>query len=173
MNCVIFVIMTKRAFKYRFYPTPEQEQLLAQTFGCVRFVYNHILRWRTDEYYKNGNSVNYNTASKQLTELKKNPDHQWLKDVSSVPIQQALRHQQTAFKNFWGRQSEVSNFQEEARKTECHLCGFRFQHERRTTIHCQKQRTTEYPLEQRAFLRTLQHHDQQRQGRKVFRFHAL
>ena len=110
MNCVIFVIMTKRAFKYRFYPTPEQEQLLAQTFGCVRFVYNHILRWRTDEYYKNGNSVNYNTASKQLTELKKNPDHQWLKDVSSVPIQQALRHQQTAFKNFWEGRAKYPTF---------------------------------------------------------------
>ena len=44
---------TKRAYKYRFYPTPEQEVLLSQTFGCVRFAYNHILRWRTDEYYKN------------------------------------------------------------------------------------------------------------------------
>ncbi|TZF51134.1 helix-turn-helix domain-containing protein, partial [Salmonella enterica subsp. enterica serovar Typhimurium] len=38
----------KRAYKYRFYPTTEQAELLAQTFGCVRFVYNSILRWRTD-----------------------------------------------------------------------------------------------------------------------------
>ena len=73
----------KRACKYRFYPTVEQEKLLAQTFGCVRFVYNHILRWRTDEYYKNGNSVNYNDASKQLTELKKNPDYPWLKGCAA------------------------------------------------------------------------------------------
>ena len=102
--------MTKRAYKYRFYPTPEQKTLFSQTFGCVRFVYNHILRWRTDEYYENGNSVNYNTASKQLTELKKNPDHQWLKDVSSVPIQQALRHQQTAFKNFWEGRAKYPTF---------------------------------------------------------------
>ncbi|ENY2751925.1 helix-turn-helix domain-containing protein, partial [Salmonella enterica] len=45
----------KRAYKYRFYPTPEQAEqaeLLAQTFGCVRFVYNSILRWRTDAYYE-------------------------------------------------------------------------------------------------------------------------
>ena len=73
--------MTKRAYKYRFYPTFEQETLLAQTFGLWRFVYNHILRWRTDEYYQNGNSINYNQASKKLTELKKNPDCLWLKDV--------------------------------------------------------------------------------------------
>lgn len=71
---------TKRAYKYRFYPTLEQEILLAQTFGCVRFAYNHILRWRTDEYYKNANSVNYDATSKQLTELKKNLEYQWLND---------------------------------------------------------------------------------------------
>ncbi|GAB3477456.1 hypothetical protein GCM10027398_33070 [Azotobacter salinestris] len=43
--------MTKRAYKYRFYPTPEQAELLARTFGCVRSVYNRILRWRTDAFY--------------------------------------------------------------------------------------------------------------------------
>ncbi|WP_263080185.1 transposase [Endozoicomonas sp. Mp262] len=107
---------TKRAYKYRFYPTVEQEKLLAQTFGCVRFVYNHILRWRTDEYYKNGNSVNYNDASKQLTELKNNSEYQWLKDVSSVPIQQSLRHQQTAFKNFWEGRAKYPTFKKKHSK---------------------------------------------------------
>ena len=52
-------------------------------------------------HYKNGNSVNYNAAFKKLTELKKNPDFAWLNEVSSVSIQQSLRHQQLAFKNFW------------------------------------------------------------------------
>ena len=108
--------MTKRAYKYRFYPTFEQETLLAQTFGCVRFVYNHILRWRTDEYYQNGNSINYNQASKKLTELKKNPDCLWLKDVSSVPIQQSLRHQQTAFKNFWEGRTKYPTFKKKHAK---------------------------------------------------------
>jgi putative transposase len=40
--------MTKRAQKYRFYPTDEQARLFAQAFSCVRVVYNNILRWRTD-----------------------------------------------------------------------------------------------------------------------------
>ncbi len=119
----------KRAYKYRIYPTDEQEKLLAQTFGCVRFVYNHILRWRTDEYYKNANSVNYNAASKQLTELKKNPEFQWLNDVSSVPIQQSLRHQQTAFKNS-GKAGKVPDFQKETCKAKCYFRGFCFQHEK-------------------------------------------
>ena len=42
--------MKERAYKYRFYPTPEQAELLAQTFGCVRVVYNKVLGWRTDAF---------------------------------------------------------------------------------------------------------------------------
>lgn len=77
--------MTKRVYKFRFYPAPEQETLLAQMSGCVRFAYNYILRWRTDEH-NNGNSVNCNAASKQLAELKKHPEYQWFKDVSADVI---------------------------------------------------------------------------------------
>ena len=56
--------MTKRAYKYRFYPTAEQEVLLAQTFGCVRFVYNRILRWRTDAYYQRQEKIGYLGATR-------------------------------------------------------------------------------------------------------------
>lgn len=35
-------MVVKRAYRYRFYPTPEQVRNLAQTFGCVRFVYNWL-----------------------------------------------------------------------------------------------------------------------------------
>ena len=92
------------AYKFRFYPTDEQAKLLAQTFGCVRFVYNTILRWRTDEYYQSKAKIGYIQASAQLTELKKQPDFAFLNDVSCVPTQRALRHQRTAFKNcFEGR----------------------------------------------------------------------
>ncbi|EJS5480555.1 helix-turn-helix domain-containing protein, partial [Salmonella enterica] len=60
----------KRAYKYRFYPTPEQAEqaeLLAQTFGCVRFVYNSILRWRTDAYYERKEKIGYLQANARLT----------------------------------------------------------------------------------------------------------
>lgn len=93
--------MTKRAYKYRFYPTPEQTELLAQTFGCVRFVYNAILRWRTDAFYQRQEKIGYVGASTRLTEIKKDPELAFLSDVSCVPLQQCLRHQQTAFKNFF------------------------------------------------------------------------
>jgi len=41
----------KKAYKYRFYPSDEQKRILAQTFGCCRYVYNWALRQRTDAYY--------------------------------------------------------------------------------------------------------------------------
>ncbi|WP_346351837.1 transposase [Oceanimonas sp. AH20CE76] len=93
--------MTKRAYKYRFYPTPEQAELLAQTFGCVRFVYNAILRWRTDAFELRQEKIGYVGANARLTELKKDPELAFLSEVSCVPLQQCLRHQQTAFKHFF------------------------------------------------------------------------
>ncbi|WP_370635692.1 helix-turn-helix domain-containing protein [Plesiomonas sp. PI-19] len=50
--------MKEIAIKQRLYPTHEQAQLLAQTFGCVRFVYNKILKWRTDVFYHDAQKIN-------------------------------------------------------------------------------------------------------------------
>jgi putative transposase len=98
--------MTKRAYKYRFYPTQEQTQMLARTFGCVRFVYNSILRWRTDAFYQRQEKIGYVGANARLTEMKKDPELAFLSEVSCVPLQQSLRHQQTAFKNFFEGRSK-------------------------------------------------------------------
>jgi len=95
----------KRAYKFRFYPTPEQEDILARTFGCTRFVYNHMLRMRTDAWYERGESIGYHETSAALTLLKKQPEYAWLNEVSSVPIQQALRHLQQAFNNFFAKRA--------------------------------------------------------------------
>ena len=108
--------MKKRTFKYRFYPSREQEDLLAKTFGCVRVVYNQILRYRADAFYRNGDSVSYADASKKLTEIKKNIDFVWLNDVSSVPLQQCLRHEQTAFKNFFSGRTRYPVFKKKRGK---------------------------------------------------------
>lgn len=102
--------MMKRAYKYRFYPTNEQAELLAQTFGCVRFVYNSILRWRTDAFYQRQEKIGYVGANARLTELKKDPELAFLSDVSCVPLQQCLRHQQTAFKNFFEGRAKYPAF---------------------------------------------------------------
>lgn len=102
--------MTKRAYKYRFTPTPEQEQLLARTFGCVRFVYNSVLRYRTDAFCERREKIGYVAANAELSRLKKAEDTAFLNGVSSVPLQQCLRHQQTAFQNFFEGRARYPSF---------------------------------------------------------------
>jgi len=100
----------KRAYKFRFYPTPQQAEVLARTFGCARFAYNHMLRQRTDAWFQRKEKINYNQTSAMLTALKKTPEHAWLNEVSSVPVQQSLRHLQTAFSNFFARRAGYPAF---------------------------------------------------------------
>jgi putative transposase len=91
----------KRAYKYRFYPGDEQKRILAQTFGCCRYVYNWALRQRTDAYYQHGERLYYDGTAGRLVTLKKQEETAWLHDVSSVPLQQALRNLDRAFRNFF------------------------------------------------------------------------
>ena len=99
-----------RGFKYRFYPTDSQRLELGQTFGCTRFVYNWALALRTNSYYQDNISLSYTDTSNALTKLKKDPEKPWLKTVSSVPLQQGLRHLNTAFKNFFAGRSKYPRF---------------------------------------------------------------
>ncbi|MEN2469008.1 MULTISPECIES: RNA-guided endonuclease InsQ/TnpB family protein [Burkholderia] len=100
----------KRAYRFRFYPTPEQAVMLARTFGCARFAYNYMLRMRTDAWQQHQARVGYHETSAALTALKKTAEHGWLNEVSSVPLQQALRHLQTAFASFFAKRTKYPNF---------------------------------------------------------------
>ncbi|MEH2379196.1 MAG: transposase [Nostoc sp.] len=87
----------KARYKYRFYPTDQQKQSLAQLFGCVRVVWNDALAVCKQSEKLPG----YNNLSAMLTLSKKTDERQWLKDVSSVPLQQCLRNLDTAYRNFF------------------------------------------------------------------------
>jgi putative transposase len=69
----------KRAYKFRCYPTAQQAGQLMRTFGCARFVYNHMLRLRTDAWFNEHKHVGYHETSSVLTALKKQPELAWLK----------------------------------------------------------------------------------------------
>jgi putative transposase len=99
-----------KTYRYRFYPTPEQEQNLAQTFGCVRYVYNRSLRYRQDAWYERQENVSYLQNSALLTGWKKEPECLWLNEVSSVPLQQVLRHLQTGYSRFFKGIARYPNF---------------------------------------------------------------
>ena len=99
-----------KAFKYRLYPTEQQQTIFAQTFGCCRVVYNQLLDWRSKEYTLHGNKINYTKTSSKLTELKQDENYRWLNDVSSVALQQELRNQDKAFSNFFNKRAKYPNF---------------------------------------------------------------
>lgn len=109
-----------RGFKYRFYPTSAQRLELAQTFGCTRYVYNWALALRTNSYYQDNVSLSYTDTSNALTKLKKDPEKPWLKQVSSVPLQQGLRHLNTAFQNFFKGKTKYPRFKKKAGKQSAH-----------------------------------------------------
>ncbi|MCF0078538.1 RNA-guided endonuclease InsQ/TnpB family protein [Streptomyces lomondensis] len=118
----------KRAFKYRFYPTDVQAAELSRTFGCVRKVYNMALAARTEAWARQ-ERVNYNQTSALLTAWKKTEELAYLNDVSSVPLQQCLRHLQTAFTNFFGKRAKYPRFKsrkKSRRSAEYTTSGFRF-----------------------------------------------
>jgi putative transposase len=100
----------KRAYKYRFHPTPEQAELLHRTFGCVRLVWNKALAERTRRYKDEGKNTTYVDTAKWLTKWKQDPDFAFLSEVSNVPLQQTLRAQQNAFSAFFTKQARYPKF---------------------------------------------------------------
>ncbi|WDZ86883.1 RNA-guided endonuclease InsQ/TnpB family protein [Micromonospora cathayae] len=125
----------KRAFKYRFYPTAEQAAELARTFGCVRLVYNMALAARTEAWTLRQERVNYNATSTMLTGWKKTDELAFLNDVSSVPLQQTLRHLQVAFTNFFAKRARYPTFKSKKksrRSAEYTTSGFRYRDGRLT-----------------------------------------
>lgn len=102
--------LVKRAYRFRFYPTTQQESLLRQTFGCVRVVYNKALEERTTAWRTEQKKIGFAESSRNLALWKKQPEYAWLNDVSSVPLQQSLRHLQDAFSRFWNKQNGYPTF---------------------------------------------------------------
>lgn len=127
-------VHVKRAFKYRFHPTDAQAAELSRTFGCVRKVYNLALAARTEAWTRQ-ERVNYNQTSAMLTVWKKTEELAYLNEVSSVPLQQALRHLQVAFTNFFGKRAKYPRFKsrKKSRKSaEYTTSAFRFRDGRLT-----------------------------------------
>ena len=90
-----------KAYKFRVYPNDEQIVLISKTLGCCRWVYNHFLTVRKDEYETNKKSVSYNDCSKQLTALKTEENTIWLKEVDATALQSSLKNLDKAYDNFF------------------------------------------------------------------------
>lgn len=98
-----------KGIKFRAYPNKEQQNLINQTFGCCRFIYNKGLAMRNDAFV-NGQKIGYIQTSAMLTELKKQEDFAFLKYVDSIALQQSLRDLDRGFKNFFEKRARHPQF---------------------------------------------------------------
>jgi putative transposase len=100
----------RTAYKCRAYPDQAQASVLNRTFGCVRVVWNQTLAWRGQRYQEDKTGTTYAQASAYLTAMKATEELTWLNEVSSVPLQQAIRHQQAAYTAFFAQRARYPRF---------------------------------------------------------------
>lgn len=112
----------KIRYQFRCYPGDRQKVVLAKEFGCARHAYNWGLRLRTDSY-KDGKPVNYNTSNAVWTGHRHETGFEWLRESSSVAQQQALRHLQTAFSNFFAKRAAYPTFKSKHGKQSASYVG--------------------------------------------------
>ena len=101
-------MLRHQAFKFRLYPSAEQESQLRRTLGSARFVFNHFLAHWQECYETTGKGMSYQTCATQLPPLKQTLP--WLREVDSIALQSAVRHLADAFQRFFKKQNGVPRF---------------------------------------------------------------
>lgn len=102
------ILLKHKAYKFRIYPTTEQEILIAKTIGCARFVFNHFLAKWEATYKATGKGLSYGSCSKEIPVLKQELD--WLKEVDSTSVQNSIKHLAEAYDRFFKKQNERPRF---------------------------------------------------------------
>ncbi len=97
-----------KAYKYRIYPTSEQETLLAKSFGCARWFWNYALNLCQETYKNTGKGLTRGYIQGLLPVLKK--EYEWLKDPYSQCLQVVALNLSTAYKNFFDQRAMPPKF---------------------------------------------------------------
>ena len=98
-----------KGVEFRAYPNKEQQNLINQTLGCCRLIYNMGLDMR-NKAFENGEKVNYSKTSAMLTEVKRIDEFSFLRDADSVALQQSLRDLDKGFDNFFQKRARHPRF---------------------------------------------------------------
>lgn len=112
----------EKAYKYRIYPNKKQKELIAKTFGCVRFVYNYFLDLRISEYKNNGKSLSYYDTSKLLTQLKQ--EKSWLKEPDKDSLQKSLKDLDMAYQKFFKEHTGYPKFKSKKKRHKSYKTSF-------------------------------------------------
>jgi putative transposase len=110
----------RTAYRCRAYPDQAQQAMLNRTFGCVRVVWNTILATRQQRYATEHTTTSYAQTGRALTAMKKDPGLAFLAKVSSVPLQQTLRHQHQAFTAFFAKRARYPRFKSRHARQSAH-----------------------------------------------------
>ena len=87
------------AYKYRIYPTEDQQVLLSKTFGCKRVIFNHYLNEQQFRYKNEQKRLSNFDINKDITKLKEVKP--WLREVDSIALQMAAEDLSVAYENFF------------------------------------------------------------------------
>ncbi len=109
-------MLVNKGYKFRIYPTKEQEILIAKIIGCSRFVFNHFLNQWNDTYKETGKGLTYETCSAELPQLKK--ELEWLKEVDSIALQSSLENLADAYTRFFRKQNKAPRFKSKKNKVQ-------------------------------------------------------
>ena len=101
-------MLKHKAYKFRIYPTKEQEFLIAKTIGCSRFVFNYFLSRWNEAYKMTGKGLSFGSCSKEIPLLKQKFD--WLKEVDSTSLQTSVKNLADAYDRFFKKQNERPRF---------------------------------------------------------------
>src|SRR5699024_11922586 len=97
------------SYKFRIYPTKEQEEQLFKTIGCARLMYNLFLDSYSKLYadYKNGilTEKDYKEARKSLlvSTSKKEKSYAFLKEVDRIDLDYWHKHITTPIRTHFDR----------------------------------------------------------------------
>lgn len=104
----------RQGFRFRLYPTKEQEFLLRKSLGCVRFVWNYFLDKRQTLWCQENKGMTYYDMAKELTQLKKQEEYSWLSEVSIIPLRYSIYGLEETYKKFFKGKCGFPNFKKKS-----------------------------------------------------------
>lgn len=110
--------MKTRAYKYKMKPTFRQQECLNKAFGCCRFIYNWGLDKKIQSYKQAKKAIGYVELAHELTKLKNDGEHEWLKEVNNTSLQQSLRNLDAAFVRFFREKKGFPKFKSKKKNIE-------------------------------------------------------
>lgn len=110
--------MKTRAYKYKMKPTFKQQDCLNKAFGCCRFIYNWGLDKKIQSYKQEKKTIGYVELAHELTKLKNDGEHEWLKEANNASLQQSLRNLDAAFVRFFREKKGFPKFKSKKKNVE-------------------------------------------------------